>query len=448
MLLIIGLSVSLDDFLARTGLTPDEVKSMDKTTLVRLVAETYDLYSNPKEAYRAAHEIRSALYPKRVLPVSYSGCSYIGTDYTITNGYLEWNLNISNSSDDAFGAYTARTGSLHTDPYVTILYGAPNAWSSYTTIHSGNSNTDYVGTYGGWVDNTYPGYDLDSLQAYAEQVICQESGPIKSVTFIYHLTRGGDDLTVKELFWITGSNPDDSRLWHKTIVINNDFFPNDVGVRWQYDTHLDTTDHPAHYECDFYPAFSMHCGPMVTREIEINPVPDTFDYLRTSETDPPSGLYHIFAVYEYGPDSGLVTIPDFAYHAYWVDAYNNPWTWSLGGNDISLGSGVDNAFVYFWNPVTLYYGDSVVYYSYIGATRTPASWDDPTEVSERGKGADVSVEVSGGHLILRGEGHAAVYTVDGRKVFGGDVKGKARLAIGRGVFLVRFGGKTFRVVVR
>ncbi len=446
-MLLIGLSATLNDFLAKTGLTPDEVKRMDKGTLIRLVAETYDLYSDPKEAYRVAHEIRSELYPRKVLPVSYSGCSYIGTDYTITNGYMEWNLNISNSSGDAFGSYTARTGSMHTDPHVTILYGAPNAWSSYTTIHSGNSSTDYVGTYGDWVDNPYPGYNLDSLQAYAQQVICQEGGPIKSVTFIYHLTRGGDDLTVKELFWITGSNPDDSRLWHKTIVINNDFMPNDVGVRWQYDTHLRDTDHPAHYECDYYPSFSMNCGPMVTNEIEVNPVPDTFDYLRTSDTDPPSGLYHIFAVYEYGPDSGLVTIPDFVYHAQWPDAYNTPWTWSLSGGDISLG-GTDNAFVYFWNPVTLFYGDSVVYYSYIGATRTPAGWDDPTEVSERGEGVRTVVSLSGRRLTLRGDGYASVYTVDGRKVFGGEVRGSESITLDRGVFVVRFGGKTRRVVVR
>ncbi len=445
---MLGLNVSLDDFLTRTGLTPDQIKKMDKVALVRLVAETYDLYSDPKEAYHVARRIRSSLYPKRVLPVSYSGCSYIGTDYTITNGYLEWNLNISNTSGDAFGSYTARTGSMHTDPHVTILYGAPDAWSSYTTIHSGNSNTDYVGTYGGWVDYPYPGYNLDSLQPYAQQVICHESGPIKSVTFVYRLTRGGDDLTVKEIFWITGSNPDDSRLWHKTIVINNAFTPNSVGVRWQYDTHLDTTDHPAHYQCDYYPSFSMSCGPMVTHEMMLSPVPDTFDYLRTSDTDPPSGLYHIFAVYEYGPDSGIVAIPDFVYHAYWPDAYNNPWTWSLGGGNISLGSGSDNAFVYFWDPVTLLPGDSVVYYSYIGATRTPAGWDDPTEVSERGESVSASVEVSGGYLLLRGEGYASVYTVDGRKVFGGEVRGGARVPVGKGVFMVRFGDGVRRVVVR
>ncbi len=384
----------------------------------------------------------------QMFPVTYSGCSYVGTDYTITNGYMEWNLNIDNTSSD-FGTYTARTGSMHTDPHVTILYGAPSAWSSYTTVHVEGSNTDYVFGDGSAVDYPYPGFTIVSGLSYAQQVICQESGPIKSVTFVYNLNRGGDDLTVREIFWITGSNPDDSRLWHKTIVKNNAFMPNSIGIRWQYDTHLRGTDHPAHYQCDYYPAFSMSCGPMVTNEIEVNPVPDNFDYLRTSDTDPPTGLYHIFAVYEGGPDSGIVTIPDFVYHAYWVDAYNNPWTWGLSGTNISLGSGSDNAFLYFWLPVNLTYGDSIVYYHYIGATRTPAGWDDPTDVSEKGDLAgSPAVKVVRGGVVLVGSGVASVYAVDGRVLFRGEVEGRLYRSLKPGVYVVRFGDRTYRITVR
>jgi len=135
----------------------------------------------------------------QMLPVTYSGCSSISTSYTITNGYMEWNLNIDNTSSE-FGTYTARTGSMHTDPHVTILYGAPNAWSSYTTVHVEGSNTDYVLGDGSAVDYPYPGFAIVSGLSYAQEVICQESGPIKSVTFVYNLTRGGDDLTVREVF--------------------------------------------------------------------------------------------------------------------------------------------------------------------------------------------------------------------------------------------------------
>ncbi len=445
-MLLVGATVSLGSFLSETGLTPAEVREMDEATLASLVAETYDLYSDPKGAYHIAREIKYQLTSKMPLPVSYSGCSSIGSDYTISNGYLEWNLNISNSSSD-FGTYTARTGAMHTDPHVTILYGAPYAWSSYTTVQTAASNTNYVFGDAGAIDSSYPGFSTVSGAGYAQQVICQESGPVKSVTFIYRLTRGGDDLTVKEVFWITGDNPDNSRLWHRTTVINNSTMPNTVGVRWQYDTHLRGTDHPAHYRCDYFPSFSMTCGGMVPYEAELTPVPDTFDYLRTSDTDPPSGLYHIFAVYEYGPDSGIVSIPDLVYHAWWPNAYDHPWTWSLGGRNISL-SGDDNAFIYFWMPTTLYPGDSTSYYSYIGATRTPASWDDPTEVSEKGKNTSLYVQVGDGRLFLKGEGYATVYAADGRRVFEGKVEGSKAIPTGKGVFLIEFGRKTRRVVVR
>ncbi|NPB03920.1 MAG: hypothetical protein GXO39_05855 [Thermotogae bacterium] len=381
-----------------------------------------------------------------LFPVSYSGCSYVADTYKVSNGYMEWLLDISNGSSDDMGSYTARTGTLHTDPLVTILYGAdlPSVWSSFTTIRSERSNTEYITTND--TPTPSPGYTVLSVLPYTTQVICNESGPIKSVTFVYNLTNGGDNLTVKEIFWVMGSNSDNTRLWHKTIVRNDDVLPTTIGVRWQYDTHLRDTDHPAHYQCDYYPAFSLSCGPQIMYEAVLSPIPNTFDYLRTSDTDPPSGLYHIFAVYEQGPDSGIVSPPDMVYHAYWVDAYNHTWTWSLAGQNISLGSGMDNAFVYFWDPVTLLPGDSAVYYSYIGATRTPASWDDPTSVEEAPRKKAISV-TSGG-LLFKEEGRVEVYRLDGRLIFFDEVKIGRVLKLPRGLYMVRFKGTTMSVLIR
>ena len=364
--------------------------------------------------------------------------------YSITNDYLEWWFDILTSDD--FGTYTARTGTSHTYPGITLLYGAqfstPSAWSSWTTIHSLNTSTDYTGKNGSATPPS--GFTQDTLKRYASQVICEPSVP--KVTFVYDIRNGEDTLTVKEVFWITGTDVNTSRLWHKTIVINNSSSCAQVGVRWEYDTHVDATDHPAQYECDYYPALSLTCGPMIRTPIQVGPpIPDTFDFLRESDTDPPSGSkYHLFAVYYNGTTA---SIPDFVYHTRWPNAHGNTWTYTLSSDDISVDtSGMDNAFVYFWNPTPcLLPGDSLVYQSFFGSPTNPVGNDNDLGISEVGDDK-VAIEVEGRRITLGRKVRVTVYAVSGREVFSGEAK-EIRLPT-PGVYFVKVSRRVYKVVVR
>jgi len=295
--------------------------------------------------------------------------------YMISNNYLEWYFDILPSND--LGTYTARTGPSHPFGTISILFGAQfspvSAWSSWTTIHVASSQRDYISKNGS--ATPLPGWTQLNLKNYASTIICENSPP--RVTFIYNINNAPDNLTVKEIFWIEGTDANSSRLWHKTIVKNNSATPTSVGIRWQYDTHVGSYDNPAHFRCDYYPSLSLNCSAQITNEQTVNPVPNTFDFLRESDTDPPT-RYHLFLVYGDGGASLPITIPDFVQHIRWVDAHNNTWDQGVDGEDISLSTGYDNAFNYFFNPVLINPGDSIVRSHFIGSpiNPTPINYDE------------------------------------------------------------------------
>ncbi|MEO0212736.1 MAG: hypothetical protein ABIL49_02525 [candidate division WOR-3 bacterium] len=295
--------------------------------------------------------------------------------YMLSNNYLEWYIDILTSND--LGTYTARTGPAHPFGIISVLYGAQfspvSAWSSWTTIRSVATLIDYI-TKNGSATAPAP-YTSVQLKPYASTVICEPAVP--RLTIIYDVNANGDNFRVKEIFWITGSDVNSSRLWHKTVVINNANTSRAYGVRWQYDTHVGSTDHPAHFQCDFYPSNNLVCGSQITAEQTINPVPTTFDFLRESDSDPPSA-YHLFAVYADGGAQTGVTPPSFVQHIRWIDAHGYTWDQGVDGENISLSTGSDNAFNYFFNPVIVNPGDSIVYQHFIGSpiTITPVNYDE------------------------------------------------------------------------
>ncbi len=288
--------------------------------------------------------------------------------YVLSNNYLEWYVDILLSND--FGTYTARTGPSHPFGTISVLFGAQlspvSAWSSWTTIRSLATFIDYITKNSSATPP--PGFTSVQLKPYAQTVICEPAIP--RLTIIYNVNANGDNFTAKEIFWITGNDANDTKLWHKTVVINNAATTRAYGVRWQYDTHVGNTDHPAHFQCDFYPANSLSCGPQITTEQTLNPIPTTFDFLRESSSDPPVH-YHLFAVYADGGANTGITPPDFVQHIRWLDAHGYTWDQGVNGEDISLSTGFDNAFEYFWNPRLVNPNDSIVFQHFIGSPQTP-----------------------------------------------------------------------------
>ncbi len=356
--------------------------------------------------------------------------------YQISNGYLEWWVDIKTTSD--LGTYTARTGALHTYPNITLLYGAqfttPSAWSSWTTIHSLNTNTDYTGQ-----TATPPaGFTQLLLKNYASQVIC---GP-NYVEFIYDIVNGADNLTVKERFWVQGTGVNGSYLYHRTVVINNSPITARIGVRWEYDTHVDTTDHPAQYQCDY--AGILNCGPQIQNPVQVGPpVPATFKYLRESDADPPSGTkFHVFAV-----NTSYMTPPDYVYHTRWPNADGNTWTYTLSTDDITVQTGLDNAFVYFWDPVNILPGDSISYEHYIGSPIDPtplANYEDADELRIRYASNGIFLE------NLEGTMEYKLYDVLGRLISTGKLTSRRNFISieRRGIYVLEANGRKYRIIMK
>ncbi len=367
-----------------------------------------------------------------------------GNPYQLSNSYLTWWIDIVPGSD--FGTYTAETGPNHVYPHITLLYGGsyPSAWSSWTTIHSENSSIDYIGKNG---TATPPsGYDQVNLKNFATRVVCDTAA--KLLEIVYEIDTAGDRLTVKEVFWVEGSSSNSSFLWHRTTVINNSQFNiASVGVRWEYDTHVDSTDHPAHYQCKYDPVLrDLLCSDEIPTPVQVGPpVPDTFNYLRESDANPPAGdKYHVFALVD---ENDSVSTPDFVYHTRWPNAHANTWTYSLSTDDITVESGSDNAFVYFWDVQTILPGDSISYIIPIGSVLTP------TPVYDRETLEEMGIVLGDGRIILRNISspvEVALYDVAGKLL-------RRRILTPRrnwmewrkpGVYIVRVGTKVFKTVIR
>ncbi len=365
-----------------------------------------------------------------------------GNPYQLSNSYLTWWIDIEPGSD--FGTYTAETGPNHVYPHITLLFGGstPSAWSSWTTIHSENSGIDYIGKNG---TATPPsGYDMANLKNFASQVICDTAN--NRLEIVYEIDTAGDRLTVREVFWVEGTYSNNSFLWHRTTVINNSLFNTaSVGIRWEYDTHVDATDHPAHYQCRYDPALGdLLCSDEIATPVQVGPpVPDTFNYLREADSNPPTGdKYHVFAVVD---DS--VTPPDFVYHTRWPNAHANTWTYSLSTDDITVENGLDNAFVYFWDARTILPGDSITVEIPIGSVLTPTPIHDRETLEEMG------VIFRDGRLILSNISspvQVALYDAAGRLLVRRTLTPRENWMEWRrpGVYIVRVGNRVFKMVIR
>ena len=331
--------------------------------------------------------------------------------YQLTNSYLEWYVDILSAND--LGTYTARTGPAHPFGIISILYGAQfspvSAWSSWTTIRSLATMTDYITKNG--TATPPPGFSSTQLKPYASTVICENAIP--RLTIVYNVNNGSDNFIVKEVFWITGNDANSSRLWHKTIIKNNSSIPKYYGVRWEYDTHVGSYDNPAHFRCDYYPSLTLNCSPQITTEQTVNPITNTFDFLRESNSNPPSA-YHLFAVYADGGSQTGVTPPDFVQHIRWLDAHSYTWDQGVNGEDISLSTGLDNAFNYFFNPKLVNPNDSIIFQHFIGSpiNPTPINYNEIKVGSYRVK---VYKTIDGFNIYYdaKGEMEVSIYDING-----------------------------------
>ena len=252
---------------------------------------------------------------------------------------------------DGIGVFTVATGPAHPDGEGReVLFGEDgpeDAATSYITLRSYTTGTDYVQTSRG------PGSGY----------LVEEMGPAGTVEPIaagyrttYDLGDAGlqDALTAESRVQVEGTTVANSLVRLKTTLTNAGSFPLEIGVRYLLDL--------APYGDDG-PARAVRGSDVVdTREGDISPG-TIYQFWSSAPHDGPS--------LEVAPGGNVAA--DRAVYAYWPDAFGFAWDYTSRGRDIASDGGLNDA--------------ALLYY--FGATRDTALRIDP--------GASVTVE-----LVLRG----------------------------------------------
>ncbi len=261
---------------------------------------------------------------------------------SVTNGIYRLSLT-EGPIGNGMGMFTLSTGDSHPFPGESILYGGAeaNPRTSYLTIRSYSSNTDYVSAFLGSFSSPFNVVKLDSCSP----VVSPTEG---MMGFRTTWSCNEDDiLTIEQVTEIEGTTVNDSFVRITTTVSNRFEAPVQIGIRYMWDWMIDGSDDAMikrHHPDD--PGFTRFF---------FEEVPPQFEYYEETNTHP---TFSIFGTVN-GP-AGLnpsPTPPDRFNYSDWETAYLYTWDFPVtGGNS-------DSAACYFWgdtlaNAITLEPGQS------------------------------------------------------------------------------------------
>ena len=257
------------------------------------------------------------------------------------------------------GRYTAQTGDSHpvtisTGERQNVLYGDGIPNTSYMTIRSYTSGTDYIDT--GFTPNS--GLTVRSLEPYESGAAFGSTG----VRTEWDLPGGQttpDDLTVVQLINVVGTTLDNSAINDTTTITNNGAVPVSLGIRYLWDWQIAGDDGPS-----FAPV--QPDGPAVVTEQTYNsPNFTAYGIQDNNGVDSP-----LFVVY--GSADGPATIspeptnPDVLKYVSWADAVDEAFDYTTSpSHDVASPAGDDDsATLYYWGPdsdhaIVIAPGDSV-----------------------------------------------------------------------------------------
>ncbi len=263
-----------------------------------------------------------------------------------TNGIYKLFISSSGTGENGVGTFTLMTGDSHPFPEENILFGSGYPGTTYLTVRSYTSNTDYVST----SSTPSSSSTVISLDSFSPVVT-----PIGSMGYqtTWSIT-APDPLTIDQVTNIEGTTLNDSVVRITTTVRNNGTLPVQIGIRYEWDWMIDGSD-----------------DAMIKRYR-----PDDSDFTSTFfEEAPPGFLYYeatntpsTFSVFGTvnGPSSlsPPPTPPHRFNYSFWGDASANAWDFTVEGG------GVDSAVCYYWgdtpsNAITINPGESYSVAQYI-----------------------------------------------------------------------------------
>ncbi len=264
-----------------------------------------------------------------------------------TNGF--YSVFVNQLPAAGIGQYTVMTGPQHpvtisTGSPKNVIFGDGSPGTSYNTIHSYTTNTDYINDVTG---RSGPGlFVLDPTHAG----VTATSVPLGSTGFRTTYTLTGppntpDKLTIVEDVSTHGTTFETSNVEVTTTVTNTGASNVSVGIRYLWDVQIGEDDGPT---------FQQLSPDAAVTHTEASFTTPSFGFFRIQDNNSnhPTPLFSVFGtVTQPSTITPVPTPPDLLQNVSWPDASGVPFAYtttsSLNVSD-STGSIDDNAVLYFW----------------------------------------------------------------------------------------------------
>ena len=251
------------------------------------------------------------------------------------------------SAVSGIGQYTVMTGPSHpvtisTGSPKNVLYGNGTPETSYNTIHSYTTGTDYVAN----VDATAGG-NLFVLDPSVPGVTAVVTG-LGTTGFRTTYTLSGppntpDAMTIVQDVNVHGTTFENSTVEVTTTVTNTGSASLSIGIRYLWDVQIGEDDGPT------FQQLSPEASVLLTEKSFPSP---TFGFYKIQDNNgnATTPLFSVFGTVN-GPSTitPAPTVPDLLENAQWGSSFTAPFAYTTTGIDVSSASGEDdNAVLYYW----------------------------------------------------------------------------------------------------
>lgn len=262
-----------------------------------------------------------------------------------TNGF--YTVFVTDVAGPGIGQYTVMTGPQHpvtisTGSPKNVIFGNGNPGTSYNTVHSFTTNTDYVNAS---TAPSLPGiFVLDPTHAGVTATVT----PLGLTGFRTTYVLSGppntpDALTIVEDVNTHGSTFETSTVEVTTKVTNNGAANASIGIRYLWDMNIGDDDGPT------FQQLSPDAAVLHTEQTFTSP---SFGFFRIQDNDEndPTPLFSVFGTVTQPSTITPVPVPpDLLQNVSWPDAVDAPFAYTTTGANVSDAPGInDNAVLYFW----------------------------------------------------------------------------------------------------
>lgn len=246
------------------------------------------------------------------------------------------------------GQYTATTGPAHpAGNGLNVIFGNGAPGTSFTTIRSYSSGTDYVQD-----DGKTSSFTVVPLGPLGSVI------PIGTTGFrtVYNIT-GNDQLTVTQDIKVNGTTFEDSTIELTTTVQNNGTTAARIGIRHLIDYQIGTDDGPTFQPVNVVLGDFVGCDPRVSEAQYLSPSFDAY-VIEDNDVNPNPPTFNIFGSVN-GP-AGIQpqpTGPDLLQFTCWPTSFGSAFTYTVDPTrDVATTTGTcqsgtgggDSAVLYFF----------------------------------------------------------------------------------------------------